>query len=353
MAMFKINNDQLIPIERTTFSRLGMRERQDLQTLLRKQIDAVSPETLIVAEEFGDWEGVRRRIDLLGVDKNANLVVIELKRTEDGGHMELQAIRYAAMISTLTFEKLAAIYEKYLSANGIEQDATENLLEFLDWSEVDDEQFGQEIKIVLASAEFSKELTTSVMWLNDFGLDIRCVRMRPYTTDGQTFLDIQTVIPIPEVADYQVQIREKKYKERKSRQSAKDYTKYDVEISDEQFPMQGKRWMMFHLISRVLRNDGTPQQIMEAIPWRKNNQLFRVFEGELSSDDVVTAIMEEDSGGRIPLYKRYFCDEGEVFHFDGMTYALSNQWGNRTIEAVNSISEMFPHLEIKVKPAEE
>ncbi len=43
----------------------------------------------------------------------------------------------------------------------------------------DEEQFGQEVKIVLASAEFSKELTTSVMWLNDFGLDIRCVRMHP------------------------------------------------------------------------------------------------------------------------------------------------------------------------------
>ena len=96
-------------------------------------------------------------------------MVIELKRTEHGGHMELQAIRYAAMISTLTFDKLVTIYERYLNDNGIEQDATESLLEFLDWNEPDEEQFGQEVKTVLASAEFSKELTTSVMWLNDFG----------------------------------------------------------------------------------------------------------------------------------------------------------------------------------------
>ena len=48
----------------------------------------------------------------------------------------------------------------------------------------------------MASAEFSKELTTSVMWLNDFGLDIRCVRMHPYVSGGQIFLDVQTVIPI-------------------------------------------------------------------------------------------------------------------------------------------------------------
>lgn len=29
----------------------------------------------------------------------ANLVIIELKCTQDGGHMELHAIRYAAMVA--------------------------------------------------------------------------------------------------------------------------------------------------------------------------------------------------------------------------------------------------------------
>ena len=38
----------------------------------------------------------RRRIDLLGNDRDTNLVIIELKRNDDSGHMELQAIRYAA-----------------------------------------------------------------------------------------------------------------------------------------------------------------------------------------------------------------------------------------------------------------
>ena len=46
----------------------------------------IAPETLVISEEFGEWEDSRRRIDLLGLDKDARLVVIELKRTEDGGH---------------------------------------------------------------------------------------------------------------------------------------------------------------------------------------------------------------------------------------------------------------------------
>jgi hypothetical protein len=50
--------------------------------LLRSNVEVVSPDTLVVAEEFGDWEDSRRRIDLLGIDSDANLVVIELKPAE-------------------------------------------------------------------------------------------------------------------------------------------------------------------------------------------------------------------------------------------------------------------------------
>jgi len=351
MPIYSIVDKNIIPIERTTFARQGIRERHELQSLLKSRIDVLSPDTLVVAEEFGEWEDSRRRIDLLGIDKNANLVVIELKRTEDGGHMELQAIRYAAMISTLTFEKLAAIYERYLADNRIDKDATESLLEFLDWTEPDEELFGQEVKIVLASAEFSKEVTTSVMWLNEFGLDIRCVRMHPYVSSGQTFLDVQTVIPIPEVADYQVRIREKKQKERESRGSARDFTKYDIRVAGQEYPSQSKRWMMFRLISAVLGHGGTPGKVMDAIPWRRN-RLFEVFDGTLNAAQVQEQIMKNDAKGAIPRAKRFFCNDGEVFHSDNRTYVLSNQWGARTLEAVESVTKAFPNLSVEIKPTE-
>jgi len=54
----------------------------------------ISPDTLVIAEEFSEWTEGARRIDLLGIDKQANLVVVELKRDETGAHMELQALRY-------------------------------------------------------------------------------------------------------------------------------------------------------------------------------------------------------------------------------------------------------------------
>ncbi|CAA9244909.1 MAG: hypothetical protein AVDCRST_MAG93-1487, partial [uncultured Chloroflexia bacterium] len=98
---------------------MQMKERQDLQTLLRDNSVAIAPDLLIFAEEFSYWQDSSRRIDLLALDKDANIVVIELKRVEDGGHMELQAIRYAAMLSTIDFEQIVEAYEKLLSNNEV------------------------------------------------------------------------------------------------------------------------------------------------------------------------------------------------------------------------------------------
>ncbi len=55
------------------------------------QIDAVTKDVLIVSEEFAEFAGARRGIDLLGVDREGKPVVIELKRTTDGEHLEFRA----------------------------------------------------------------------------------------------------------------------------------------------------------------------------------------------------------------------------------------------------------------------
>ena len=217
MALYEVTTDNLTKISQTTFDQAGLRERTDLQRLLKKQIDVILPNTLVIAEEFGEWEESKRRIDLLGLDKDANLVVIELKRTEDGGHMELQAIRYAAMVSTMTFDRAVDIYERYLEANGSNTDARATILDFLGWDEPDEDYFAQDVSIVLVAANSSKELTTAVMWLNKRDLDIRCIRLVPYHDNGRVLIDVQQVIPLPEAAEYQIQIREKEQKERQER----------------------------------------------------------------------------------------------------------------------------------------
>ena len=166
---------------------------------------------MVISEEFSQWVESSRRIDLLCIDEDANLVVVELKRSEEGGHSELQAIRYAAMISTLTFSQLVDAHKEYLIRLGKNPDeAEESILSFLHWEQPDDDRFANEVRIVLAAADFSREVTTSVLWLNEQGVDIRCVRLKPYRDgDNSVLIDVQQLIPLPEATDYQTQIKAK------------------------------------------------------------------------------------------------------------------------------------------------
>ncbi|CUS37812.1 conserved hypothetical protein [Candidatus Nitrospira nitrosa] len=103
LAWHSIENNGIRLLQPVKFEQIHLKERGDLQRLFRDQTDIVVEDGMVLAEEFGSWEDSSRRIDLLVLDKDANLVVVELKLTDSGGHMELQALRYAAMVSTMTF----------------------------------------------------------------------------------------------------------------------------------------------------------------------------------------------------------------------------------------------------------
>jgi len=224
MPIFQVTHDQLKPVLETRFGAEGIYERRDIQRLLKAQIEVLDQRLMVIAEEFGDWLDSSRRIDLLCLDSDANLVVVELKRTEDGGHMELQALRYAAMVSSMTFRQMVESLARFQNLNQPDTDAAQAaILQFLEWDEVYEDQFAQDTRIVLAAADFSKELTTAVMWLNEHGLDIRCIRLKPYRmSDGVILLDIQQLIPLPEAAEFQTQIGVKKQAERQNRTERHD-----------------------------------------------------------------------------------------------------------------------------------
>src|SRR5579871_4097541 len=125
--------------------------------------------------------------------------------------MELQAIRYAAMISSMTFDQLVDAHAEYIEKNGKQgNESRQQILEFLGWESANEDRFADTVRIILAAADFSKELTTSVLWLNEMGLEISCIRLKPYVDHDQSILlDVQQLIPLPEAAEYQTQIKAK------------------------------------------------------------------------------------------------------------------------------------------------
>ena len=218
MPFFEIQNNRLDRLARTSLSEASVHERRDLQRLLRAQLPELMPGLLVIAEEFGEWEESKRRIDLLALDNQANLVVIELKRGDTGHHMELQAVRYAAMVSTMTFEHAVSVYERHLQGE-IGAEARLRILEFLGWTEPNEDEFAQEVRIVLLSEDFSRELTSSILWLNTKGLDITCFRMSAYNFEGRVLVDFQQIIPLKEAEDFQIKVRNKQQVELSARRT--------------------------------------------------------------------------------------------------------------------------------------
>lgn len=346
MAIFELKAEQIIKLPGTSFGAEGIKERADLQRLLRTHIDVVSPETFIIAEEFGYWRDSKRRIDLLGLDKQANLVVIELKRTEDGGQMELQAIRYAAMVSTMTFDQAVAARAQFQSQHNIEGDPEQAILSFLEWDEPDEDSFAQSIRIVLVSADFSKELTTAVMWLNMHDLDIRCVRLKPYALDGRVLMDVQQVIPLPEASEYQVQIREKAQKQRLARRSNTDFTRYDITIDGEVHKNLWKRRAILLVVRVLVQRGVSVDRIQDILAVRPGAKWVRV-SGHLDSQEFVEAASTgAKAEGRTFDRIRWFVKDDELIYTDGHTHAFTNQWGDHWPKAMAALVETTPKCKI-------
>jgi hypothetical protein len=309
MSLYNISNKNLKALTPTSFAAEGLQERQDLQEALKGCIGAIAPDCLVISEEFSDWEDSRRRIDLLAIDKNANLVVIELKRDEVGAHMELQALRYAAMISTMTFDKACEYFSQYHQKEGLELNARETILDFVDLDESSLDDFGNDVRIVLASADFGKELTTSVLWLRDKGIDISCVRLTPYKYKDDVLIDASQIIPVPEAEEYQVKFREKRAEQRSSSQkSEKDYSEYSY---------KGQTYNKRHLALALVTD------------WIEKNQPTSLERVLVSFNDTVRrriAILAEDiPQGRI---RRFHSDEDSLITLSsGEIIAISNQWG--------------------------
>jgi hypothetical protein len=357
MALYEILPDELRALAQTSLASARVRERQDLQRLVRDQVEVLEEGLLVIAEEFGEWEESRRRIDLLAVDRQANLVVIELRRDDTGGHMELQALRYAAMVSTLTFEKCAEVFDAYLQDRGREhQDAPELLLNFLGWAEPDEDSFAQDVRIVLVAADFGKELTTAVLWLNQRDLDIRCIRLQPYSDGTRVLLNVQQVIPLPEAEEFQVQVREKARRERKARTDSRDLTRYDVKVRGKSFPNQPKRGALFHIVTILVRDMGiAPEPVHEADLSRPFDRAWVVVDGEVDEPTFIEQATRDrkEQGGYAFDPPRWYTGDDELLRHGGRTYAFSKMWGGaKWLRAMENLKQTFPEARIEFEPVD-
>ena len=335
MPLFEMKPGELVVVPSSTFANEKILERADLQRLLRARIDAIADDVLIVAEEFGAFADARRRIDLLGIDREGRLVVFELKRTVDGGHLELQALRYAAMISTMTFDDLVRHYENYLAAVEPEaaDEAQARLANWLD--DGDGTVISRRVRIVLVSAGFDREITTTVLWLADlYGLDIRCVRLTPYRVGERVLLDVQQVIPLPEASELTIQLQRKATQERAMHgTNGRDWTQYVITGPDGESEPLRKRQAILTMVT-TLRAAGVPaREIAKAIPPSRFLSVDGTLDGAELREAFALTYPRGDPG-------RWFMEN--AIHDEGRTWIVTKMWGRNTEPVLERLTKLAP-----------
>ncbi len=69
--------------------------------------------------------------------------------------------------------------------------------------EEDIEKINQKQRIILVSKEFHPDVLRAVLWLRDFEVDIKCIRLMPYIDENkQLFIVPEVIIPTPGVEEY-------------------------------------------------------------------------------------------------------------------------------------------------------
>jgi hypothetical protein len=193
----------------------GIREVQDLQKWILEKPEVLGEPLLVLDDQFSKFEGARDRPDILCLDRQGHVVVVELKRTDTADYADLQSLRYAAMLRSLTIDEAARVLSQShrRREDGLaEDDARKEILEFMAG---DDEaaapgELQNEPRIIIASSGFSKQVLTTVDYLRAHDIDVTCISLSAYSISESHFILVPDVVmPIREIEEYTVRIRKK------------------------------------------------------------------------------------------------------------------------------------------------
>jgi hypothetical protein len=214
--IFLIDQDTKEPlkVEPVSFAEIGIKEREDLEKWVIDYPDLLGEDLLVITSEFDKFDKTHRRLDILALDSNLSsdlkgtLVVIELKLDANRSLADQQAIRYAAFCSTMKMEDIVELLAKRIEVDP--EDASAKICEFLGVDELPN--LGNHPRIILAAGSLDdQELTSTVLWLRTFRVDISCIELTPYRLPktSQIILVPRIIIPLPEAIDYVISVEQK------------------------------------------------------------------------------------------------------------------------------------------------
>lgn len=235
--LIDLDSHEASPMEDLTLASAGLKERSDLQRWVTEHPELIAPGLLLITTEFDRWEvrdhKVADRLDALFLDTSGAPVVVEFKRDRAADTTELQALKYAAYCSQLTLDELAE--ELAVGHLGSKDEMRQQLL---DHAPALEDGGPRAVRVLLVAGSFGPAVTSVVLWLREYGIDIGCVEVSVRAVPGakQAVLTARQILPLPEAEDYLVRRRRKEQEEDLARQQPSEgsWDSYEARFPHEQ-----------------------------------------------------------------------------------------------------------------------
>jgi hypothetical protein len=114
-------------------------------------------------------------IDLLGIDKVGNLVVIELKREKTPRETIAQLLEYASFVENLDYFQLNDIFQKYIDQ---ETSLDSYHQAYFDLFPDDNVAFNKSVKLVIVAQDITPPIKQTAMYLRKKAIDIYCLEFK-------------------------------------------------------------------------------------------------------------------------------------------------------------------------------
>ena len=198
---WQIINENLEPIE-TSLSREGRNEPYDLEPWIASNPSIIGSDISIIGRQVISKSGP---IDLLGIDRSGNLVIIELKRDKIPREALAQAIDYASDVADWGIDKVSEITSEY--KNKTLEDLFGDVFPAVD---VETLNVNNTQRIILVGFSIESSLERMIEWLSDgFGVNINAVVLNYIKTASGDELLAKTSIISEELEKERVQKKKK------------------------------------------------------------------------------------------------------------------------------------------------
>jgi len=197
--MFKINmaTKQLTKLTPLSLGRVGLRDHFEVREWIA-QTPAILDEDLSILAK-GLILPSCQRLDLLAVDRHANLVIVIVQRDGLLGLKDVDAIKLASWVSNLTPGDIFSLYAEKLGADS--SYARARIEAFI---ATDIEKLNQHQRMIVVADRFPAEMISLVQWWRDsYRLDLKCVLLRLFfERGGELFITSDTVLVPPQAKGF-------------------------------------------------------------------------------------------------------------------------------------------------------